>query len=117
MNNITRPKQMQRSDPAADMATALLTNFAASSQRCMDWNAEVARFMTTRMTRDAETVQAAIGCGDGLKLAEIQQAWVTQTVEDYVQEAQRLMQMSSDIVTGLFASAEQTAPRTSVEGS
>jgi len=83
----------------------------------MDWNAEVARFMTTRMTRDAETVQAAMGCGDGLKLAEIQQAWMSQTVEDYLQETQRLMQMSSDVVASLFAGAGQAAPRTTAEGS
>jgi uncharacterized protein YukE len=116
MNVTTRPKQMQRSDPAADMATALLTNFAASSQRCMDWNAEVARFMTTRMTRDAETVQAAIGCGNGLKLAEIQQAWMRQAAEDYLHETQRLMQMSSDIMASLFAATRQAAPLTSTEG-
>jgi uncharacterized protein YukE len=117
MNNITRPKQMQRSDPAADTATALLKNFAASSQRCMDWNAEVARFMTTRMTRDAETVQAAMGCGNGLKLAEIQQAWMRQAAEDYVHETQRLMQMSSDIVTSLVTSFGQAAPVATSDGS
>ncbi len=110
MNNITRPQQMQRSGSTTDMASALLTNFAVSSQRYMDWNAEVARFMTTRMTRDAETVQAAVGCGNGLKLAEIQQAWMSQTVEDYLQETQRLMQMSSDIATSLFASVDKLRP-------
>ena len=83
----------------------------------MDWNAEVARFVTTRMTRDAETVQAAMGCGDGLKLAEIQQAWMSQAVEDYVHETQRLMEMNSDIVTCLFTSARQAAPPATTEGS
>lgn len=77
MNSITRPKQMQRSGSTIDMAPHLLTNFAASSQKYMDWYAEVTRFMTTRMMRDAETVQAAIGCGNGLKLTEIQQAWMS----------------------------------------
>ena len=67
--------------------------------------------MTTRMRRDAETVQAAMGCGNGLKLAEICQAWMSQSVEDYVHETQRLMEMSSDIVACLFTSAEgQAAP-------
>jgi hypothetical protein len=110
MNNMTRPKQIQRPGPAADMATALLTNFEASSRSFLDWNAEVARFVNARMMRDAETVQAAMGCGNGLKLAEIQRAWMSQTVEDYLQETQRLMEMSSGIVTGLVASLGQAAP-------
>jgi len=107
---------MQQSGSTSDMATALLTNFEASSRRFLDWNAEVARFLNTRMTRDAETVQAAVGCGNGLKLAEIQQAWMSQTVEDYLQETQRLMQMSSDIVASVFASARQAAHLTTTEG-
>jgi len=116
MNSITRPKQTQQSGSTTDMASSLLTNVAASSGRYMDWNAEIARFMSTRMARDVETVQAAMGCGDGLKLAEIQQAWMRQVVEDYMQETQRLMQMSSGIVASLFAGAGQTAAGTTVEG-
>ena len=73
----------------------------------MDWNAEVARFLTIRMRRDAETVQAAMGCGNGLKLAEIRQAWISQSVEDYVHETRRLMEMSSDIVACLFTAARR----------
>ena len=73
--------------------------------------------MTTRMRRDAETVQAAMGCGNGLKLAEICQAWMSQSVEDYVHETQRLMEMSSDIGACLFTSARQAAPPATTEGS
>lgn len=116
MNVTTRPKQIQRPGSTTDVASALLTNFATSSAKYMDWNAEVARFMTTRMTHDAETVEAAMGCNNGLKLAEIQRAWMSQAVEDYVHEAQRLMQMSSDIATSLFASVRQAAPLTTTEG-
>ncbi len=83
----------------------------------MDWNAEVARFLTIRMRRDAETVQAAMGCGNGLKLAEIRQAWISQSVEDYVHETRRLMEMSSDIVACLFTAARQAAPPATAEGS
>lgn len=117
MNNITRPKQAQRSGSTTDTDPALLTNFAASSQKYMDWYAEVTRFITTRMMRDAETIQAAIGCANGLKLTEIQQAWMSQTVEDYVQETHCLMQMSSDIVASLVASVGQIAALTSAKGS
>jgi hypothetical protein len=71
MNNITRPQQTQRSGSTTNMASTLLMNFTAPTGRYKDWNAEVARFITTRMTRDAETVQAAMGCRNGLKLAQI----------------------------------------------
>jgi hypothetical protein len=116
MNNIAQPQQTQRSGSTTDMASTLLTNFAASTGRCMDWNAEVAWLMTTRMRRDAETVQAAMGCDNGLKLTEIRQAWMSQAVEDYVHETQHLMEMSSDIVAWLFTSARQAAPPATTEG-
>jgi hypothetical protein len=41
---------------------------------------------------------------------------MSQSVEDYVHETQRLMAMSSDIVACLFTSARQAAPRRPLKG-
>ncbi len=81
----------------------MATSLAAASQAYMNavgkCQGEICSFVTKRLTNDLEHGRKLAECKDWHQAAAIQQQWLSQAVEDYVSEGQKLMQMTTQAAT------------------
>lgn len=66
-----------------------------------DWNWECSRFVTHRMTRATETIEQAASCRSLPEVFAVQARWLQATFDDYVQEAERLIEVNSQLVSNM----------------
>lgn len=80
------------SSPALAAMTALNPMAATVWQDIMT---ESVRFMTERLQKDMETQKAMLGCTSPTELMELQTKFLQDALEDYTQEATRMLKLMS----------------------
>jgi len=84
--------------PSSDFADAVARSSEAYRKACLAWQEEVVRFANDRLKQDSQLRQAMFESGNWADLVKAQQQWALTTVQDYLNESSRLMQMASRIV-------------------
>lgn len=82
---------------------------SAYSKAYLAWQDEILRFTSTRFQRDAEFGTNLLKCDKWADAARLQQSWVTSAVEDYVNEANKLMELATSLTNDVARSARDTA--------
>ncbi len=95
----TAPNPFAQVEGFSSMAASL----AAASQAYMSamgkCQGEICSFVTRRLTSDLEHGRQLAACRDWGQAAQMQQQWLSQAVEDYVSEGQKLMQLTTKAAT------------------
>ncbi len=77
------------------MATSLTTASQAYMSAMGQCQGEICSFVTRRLTSDLEYGRKLAECKDFNQAAAVQQQWLSQTVEDYVSQGRKLMQLGA----------------------
>jgi phage gp36-like protein len=89
----------------SDTARRLYDQGQGVTKAMADWSTEVSGFISHRMSRTSETVGRMTKCQSLPDVFLIQAQWVQDAIDDYRKEANRLMQVNSEIIRGLMESA------------
>src|SRR5258708_7057590 len=81
----------------------------AYGKACLAWQQEVFRFVAGRLQADGEFGQRLMGCQNWNEAAAVQQKWATSATEDFLNEANKLVQLASDFGANLMPAASQGA--------
>ena len=94
-------------DPSAQMASVATLNGATMeffTQACQAYavgmatlNGEVTSFVNARVNQDVELGQALFRCGKWSDVMDLQQDWMRQATQDYLDEASRLIDLASQV--------------------
>ncbi len=85
----------------------MMTSITRASIKAMeDWNQEVARFVNYRLEKDIAFQGKVASCKSPAEFFEAYSTFMTQAMEDYASEMQRLQGMSADAATSSFNAAE-----------
>lgn len=68
----------------------------AYSRAYLSWQSEILRFTSARLQRDAEFGSDLLKCDKWADAARVQQSWMKSTVEDYINEANKLLELATD---------------------
>jgi hypothetical protein len=102
---------------AVEPSLARLQSFAESNMKfVLRWSEEWARFATQRFNRDQKFLGHLAECRDWAAAAKLHATWVSDTLNDYLQEGNDLAELARRRATEAFASAsggagDQTADR------
>jgi hypothetical protein len=98
--------------------SAFLDTFTRTGETCakayLAWQDELFRFMASRLQRDGKVSQALASSKMLDEAAEVQRDWLQSTVQNYVDEANRLTQLAAKMAPAWmipFAVDAQTAAR------
>jgi hypothetical protein len=81
------------------MLDALMRTGEACNKACRAWQEEAVRFTTARLESDIELGRKLFTCGNWTEAAKLQQDWVVSMAQDYLNEANRIVQLSSELGT------------------
>jgi hypothetical protein len=76
-----------------------------------DWNTECSRFVTHCMTRATEAAEQVASCRSLPEVFAIQARWLQATFDDYVQEADKLMEVNTQLVSNMVPQVGQVEIR------
>jgi len=71
------------------------------------WQEEISGFMTRRLETDQSTFQEMCECRDAQTLLTLQQKWLTQAGEAYLEESRRLAALALEAVEAASAPERQ----------
>lgn len=60
---------------------------------------ELTEFVTARLEHDMEYGQSIAGCKDWNELAEVQQKWASQAGDEYMAQAQKIVELGMNLAT------------------
>jgi hypothetical protein len=78
---------------------------------CVAWQQEVSRFFGARIEADIAAQKSLVECRNLADAAKLQQDWLATAVNDYVNEAGRLVEIMSSCVPAAQAAPEPSRPR------
>lgn len=88
-------------DPFAAFNGAAAETLARTCEACTNgaatMNAEVMRFLNTRLSRDIELGEAVTKCENWAGVINVQQEWARQATQDYFAEASKIMQLAAKL--------------------
>lgn len=90
---------------APPMFAAMASVNPAFTKAWMDMMSESARFMMERLQADLETQQALLACRTPADIMEVQANFVNTAMQQYAQEAARLMDMTMKASTDIAKDA------------
>jgi Phasin protein len=112
------PETLQPSAAAAFLNGPVLGALTRGSEvygrALFSWQSELLRFAGERLRNDTEFGQSLIGCRDWTDASRLQQAWLSSTLQDYVDEAGRLFRLASGLA-GDVAETSREESRTVAE--
>jgi len=97
MAKTKKPQADTGADTGFDAPAAMMTMISANpvlAKAWMDMMSESARFMTERLRTDMETQKAFMACKTPAELVEVQAAFLTTAMEQYSDEAARMLDMT-----------------------
>lgn len=74
-------------------------------RRLLDVNAEAMNFVSSRLRQDVELGESFARCKTWEDVSELQQAWGSRAVEDYMSMSQKIMELTSQMTDNPWASA------------
>lgn len=81
---------------------------SAYSTAYLAWQDEILRFTSARLERDAEFGTNLLKCDKWADAARLQQSWVTAAVEDYVNEANKLFALATNLTADMARGTRET---------
>jgi ElaB/YqjD/DUF883 family membrane-anchored ribosome-binding protein len=113
------PESLQPAAAAAflngPMFGALARGSEAYSRALLNWQSELLRFATSRLRTDTEFGRSLVGVRDWTDATRLQQSWLNNALQDYIDEAGRLFRLaaglSSDVAETSRQEVEQVAER------
>lgn len=88
-------------DPFAAFNGAAAESFVRTCEACTNgaatMNAEVLRFISTRLGRGVELGEAVSKCEGWAGVVNVQQDWARQATQDYFTEASKLVQLTAKL--------------------
>ena len=82
---------------------------SACSRAYLAWQDEVLRFTSARLQRDAELGTNLLKCDKWADAARLQQSWMTEAVEDYVSQVNRLFELAAHLTDDVTRSTGEAA--------
>lgn len=79
------------------------------AQVCQAWQQEVARFTASRLESDGELGRKLMTCGNWAEAARLQQYWASAMAQDYLNQANRMVQLASRMGAQMMAPEAATA--------
>jgi hypothetical protein len=98
---------------AAPAGTVLSDAVAKSTGACLDGmsalNSEVIEFVSERVRRDIDLGQSLARCSNWAEACSLQQDWARRTMQDYIGETTKLLQLASRLTMNSMDPVLQTA--------
>jgi hypothetical protein len=113
------PESLQPSTAAAflngPVLGALTRGGEVYGRNLLRWQNELLRFASERLRNDTEFGRSLIGCRDWTDASRLQQAWLSNTLQDYVEETGRLFRLATsqegDVAETSREEAQEVADR------
>jgi hypothetical protein len=84
---------------AADLGRPALDALARATEwyakTLLSWQGEIVRFATARLDSDVEFGRSVMNCRNWTEASRLQQDWAVSTLNDYADEANRLVQLAT----------------------
>ena len=93
--------------------SAVAERMEAGARAWFDWQAEMSRFVATRVETDLKLQQALVACRDVGEVAAIQQEWATATFRHYLDGVARLSRFPSSLASGTAPPQDASTPLSS----
>jgi len=88
----------------------------AYSRALLGWQNELLRFAGARLRTDTEFGRSLVGCRDWMEAARLQQSWLNAAVQEYVEEAGRLLRLATSLGGELDETAREEAEEVAARG-
>jgi hypothetical protein len=88
----------------------------AYGRALLAWQSELLRFTSARLRNDTEFGRSLIGCRDWQDAARLQQAWLSGTVQDYVDQAGRLLRLATGLGSEVAETSREEAQEVAEKG-
>src|SRR5262249_39371847 len=89
---------------SSDVTRRLCEQGQSVAKTIGEWNSEVSKFVTHRAARNGETMGRLTKCQNLSDAFAVQTQWVQDAADDYMNEASRLIEMTSKIMSSLLLS-------------